>query len=215
MTLLSFWSKSPVQYGLSAGLVLLYCGAVWIVLHPNVSPQYQAYYIDKTSHCFHNKPASQLNFMGKIRFGNNRPAQNYTTLLQGWSWQEPWGTWSDGPLSENDFVLNSDAHRVTNLRFHLMSFAPLGAQTVHVYLNNQLIDEWSLVHERQVAIELDVPIKQPAEKMRLSFHFETPLALKWFGKSSNPKDQRLLAMGLLGFEWIAPSSNISPKGGTP
>ena len=122
------------------------------------------------------------------------------------------GLWATG-LCEIDFVLSSDAHQVANLRFHLMS--PLGAQTVHVYLNNQLIDEWSLVHERQVAIELDVPIKQPAEKMRLSFHFETPLALKWFGKSSNPKDQRLLAMGIFGFEWIAPSSNISPKGGTP
>ena len=202
MTLLSFWSKSPIKYGLSAMLVLFYTGALWIVLHPNVTPEYQSYYIDKTSHCFHSRPASNLAFMGKIRFGSNRPAQSCTTLIQGWSWQEPWGTWSDGPFSDIDFIIDSDVHKNATLKFHLLGFAPLKEQKVQLFLNQQFLTEWSLTHEQQTTHTIDIPISQANEKFNLSFYFETPLSLKWFGKSTNPKDDRLLTMGLLGFEWI-------------
>ena len=193
---------------------MLYCGAIWIVLHPNVSPQYQAYYIDKTGHCFHDKPTSILRFNGKIRFGIDRPAQSCTTLIRGWSWQEPWGTWSDGPLSEIDFQIESDAHQTARLRFHLLSFAPLKNQKVQVFLNHQFLTEWSLEHEKQKALELDVPIPSPTKTARLTFYFETPLALEWFGKSSNPKDQRLLTMGLLGFEWVSADPSLKAKEAT-
>ncbi len=201
MNLLSFWSRASFQYGLSFVLVLFYMGAVWIAFNPNTTPEYRDYYIDQTSHCYHKNPPARLVFEGKIRFGLNQPAQSCTTLLQGWSWQEPWGTWSDGPFSEIDFVTDSDAHQNAQLRFHLFGFAPLTPQTVQVFLNERWVAEWSLAHEAQTAITLEVPIAQPEQTMRLGFYFERPLALDWFGKSSNPIDRRTLSMGLLGFEW--------------
>ena len=211
MNLLSFWSKAPFQYGLSCLLVLFYMGAVWIALNPKTTPEYRDYYIKQTSHCYHKRPPARLFFKGKIRFGLNQPAQSCTTLLRGWSWQEPWGAWSDGPFSEIDFLIDSDAHESAQLRFHLLGFAPLAPQTVQVFLNDHWVAEWSLTHEQQTAITLEIPIAHPEQIMRLGFYFESPLALDWFGKSSNPIDRRALSMGLLGFEWHSVTDAVASE----
>lgn len=209
MMLLSFWSKSPFKYGLSMALIVLYLGAVWVAFHPQVSPEYQAYYIDQTGHCFHNRPPATLGYLGKIRFGSNRPAQSCTTLIHGWSWQEPWGTWSDGPLSEIIFTLDSDAHQKADLRFHFIGFAPLGNQNAWLYINDKFYKEWALPHEAQTTIHVAVPISKPSEDIRLQLYFSNPLALEWFGKTSNPTDRRHISMGLLGFEWTPPRPDFA------
>lgn len=60
--------SSPLRLGayLLIGLVALFeLGVVWLMLHPNVPPDYRAYYIDKTTTCL-NQPVSGQYALGAV-----------------------------------------------------------------------------------------------------------------------------------------------------
>lgn len=202
MTLRSFWSKPQLKYGLSLALLLFYGGILALASQPRVSAEYRAYYIDQTSHCYHNRPAAPISPSGHIRFGSKRPHQTCTTLREGWDWQQTWGTWSVANSSRLTFRAQSDAHRVADLLFHVIGFSPLGTQKAWVFINGEFADQWDLPHEQQTSFQLQIPLSENDEIFELTFYYSNPHALAWFDKATNPTDTRLLSMGLLGFQWI-------------
>ena len=198
----SFWSSDALKYGLCLGLIGFYAVVVTFALSPNASAEHQAYFIDRTSTCHHNRPPASIAPSGGIRFGANRPAQSCTTLVEGWDWQQPWGTWSVGDVSRIRFEVVSDAHATADLLFHVLGFAPLDEPKACVYVDGVFAGEWQLPHEHQTTFELPIPIVAGRQPVELTFFFSNPQALRWFGKSTNPIDQRLISMGLLGFQWV-------------
>lgn len=202
----SFWSKPQFQYGL-AGVLFAFYGLVGVLaLNPKASAEYHAYYIDRTSNCHHNAPPASIAPSGSIRFGAKRPHQSCTTLIDGWDWQQPWGTWSVGDTASLRFQIQSDAHQQAQLLFHILGFSPLSQQKAWVFLNGAYVDEWHLPHEHQATFELQVPLAGTDELVEIDFYFSNPHALAWFDKATNPIDARRLSMGLLGFQWIDPST---------
>ena len=71
-------------------------------------------------------------------------------------------------------------------------------------MNDKYSGEWQLPHEHQTTFELKIPLTAGEERVAIHFHFSNPHALQWFDKATNPIDQRLLSMGLLGIQWIEP-----------
>ena len=200
----SFWSKPQIKYGLAGLLCLLYLVVAFLALNPNASAEHQAYYIDRTSNCHHNQPAASIAPSTSIRFGAKRPHQTCTTLIEGWDWQQTWGTWSTGTSATLRFQIQSDAHQHAQLLFHVLGFAPLGQQKAWVFVNGAYMDEWHLPHENQTTFELQIPLTRADEQIEIEFYFSNPHELAWFDKATNPIDQRSVAMGLLGFQWIEP-----------
>lgn len=85
------WSDSPWAmpiYGLAATIALGELAVVWLMVHPNVPPDYQAYYIDKTTTCLAQPVSGAYTLGTQIDF---RSGGSNTRELLPCGWEGPTG----------------------------------------------------------------------------------------------------------------------------
>lgn len=89
--------KSAVQWIAIVVLLGVYAAAGWAVLHPHVSPEYRAYFIDHVSIEYHpphyDSPPEQGMVFSRIGL------PNWVLMTHGFSFREDWGRWTDGNLA--------------------------------------------------------------------------------------------------------------------
>lgn len=106
---------------LLVGLVALFeLGVFWLMLHPDVSPDYRAYYIDKTTTCL-NQPVSGSYSLGSI-VSFTPEGRDAAKLIRVCGWEGPTGdgTHAVGTSARLRFVY---AEPATALTLHLQMLA--------------------------------------------------------------------------------------------
>jgi hypothetical protein len=116
----------------------------------------------------------------------------------GTSGREAWGTWSEGSIANIDFKLPKVGCEKSQAVFRLRWFVTHehAEQSVKVYLNGSMIDEFSVMYGEETPQEytLDLPPKvlEYGAKNALEFHVRKPVSPKSIGVNS---DNRLLGVG--------------------
>jgi hypothetical protein len=88
--------KSAVQCIAIVLLLAMYAAAGWAVLHPHVSPEYRAYFIDRTSTDYRPQHYSSTPQQGMIFRDPGLP--DWVASTHGFSFREEVGRWTDENL---------------------------------------------------------------------------------------------------------------------
>ncbi len=114
----------------------------------------------------------------------------------GWSHDEPWGVWSDGPYADLLFTLPEIPESAIDIHFGVQSYVPeeRPSQDVEVYVNGKLFDLWRFVpnsNKRRV-IRID-HTSLADQKVNIGFRMLNPISPSKLGRGS---DGRMLGIGL-------------------
>lgn len=121
-------------------------------------------------------------------------------LGTGWSAIEPWGVWSDGPVST--LRLPAPARRVSHLRLQFNGFVPHARDlTITAHFEGAEPTKIVVLPDHTLGLTMDIPLpKQPRSALlTLSLQYEKPISPQ---QASGVADTRMLAMGLTSLQWI-------------
>ncbi len=88
--------KRTISYIAVGVLAVLGSTALWLAAHPNVSDDYRAYFIDRSTDCWTANVDGSLPPGGRIWFVSTENASAKSVLDCGWIAPEATGTWSSG-----------------------------------------------------------------------------------------------------------------------
>lgn len=132
----------------------------------------------------------------EIRFTKGGNSTQYTTF--GWSYQEPWGTWTEGSEAELMFRLKDTVSSDLRLTALAGAFAPnnIPPQTVEVVANGKTVGPWTLRHGKSQEVSVIIPqsIAAAASPVRLVFRIAHSSSPNSHGLSV---DSRKLGMGIV------------------
>jgi uncharacterized protein DUF7024 len=94
--------KLTLQISAIVVLVVLHAYVFWAVLHPQVSAEYRAYYIDHSSSDFNAEHYPGTPKAGLIFSREGLPS--WVSYTRGLSVREPWGRWTDNNLASKAVV---------------------------------------------------------------------------------------------------------------
>lgn len=148
--------RRPLFFTFFVSLLVFYSYVTSIAFNPNVSAIYRLYYIDKK--LLHWNKGAGLNYtLGTVLdFTKAVPYQS----RQGWSGAEPWGTWSNGKISELYFDLNdSDIPKKIEIVGHpfLSPSNGVNVQLIRVFANNEILGEAALDSPGNVRLKFFIP----------------------------------------------------------
>lgn len=132
-----------------------------------------------------------------ISFDSSSKGAGY--LLDGWSWQEPWGIWSDGPVADMILPLSFDDPQRLLVEAHAFVKPSHPEQDVEVWVNGVLeaSTRLSISAENRIEVSLSDAARRKIRKpgfLHLRFRFADAASPQDIGENS---DNRRLAIGLL------------------
>ncbi|WP_439603151.1 hypothetical protein [Devosia sp.] len=181
------------------GLVALFeLGVVWLLLHPDVPPDYRAYYIDKTTTCL-NQPVSGSYSLGAvIPFTPEGKDAAKPIRVCGWEGPTGDGTHAVGTSARLRFAY---AEPATALTLHLSMVAVeksghLMPQRVEIVANGTLLDTVSLNAPTPQQFSLALPA--PADgRVELELRFPDAVQMGATDPDNRLRSIKLLSAALL------------------
>ena len=128
--------KLILQIVVIAVLVALHSYVLWAVLHPHVSAEYRAYYIDRSSSDFNAEHYSSTPETGLIFSREGLPS--WVAYTRGLSMREPSGRWTDNNLAPQatvGFTRGFNGNACVDLTATAVSW--LGGKTISMLLGNE------------------------------------------------------------------------------
>jgi hypothetical protein len=153
--------SSPLRLGAYALVVivgLFELGVLWLMLHPNVSADYRAYYIDKTTTCM-NQPVAGTYSLGQV-VDFTPPGRDAAKLIRVCGWEGPVGDGNHavGTSSRLRFVYPEHAvPAVVKLTMQAVVSDTQPAQRVDVLFNGQSIGTVKVTADPAQDFALQVP----------------------------------------------------------
>jgi len=132
-----------LTYGAVALVALFELGVFWLMLHPNVPPDYRAYFIDKTTTCL-NQPVAGTYTLGKtIDFTPPGAAAAKPIKVCGWEGPVGDGNHAVGTSARLRFVYGEPVKGALALKLRMVAVKKDGQSTtqrVEVDFNGTVID---------------------------------------------------------------------------
>lgn len=97
--------RNTWTYGLAALLVLIQAAIFIAALYPAVTPDYRAYYIDRSTDCYPLPVAGTYRLGDRVSFGAAAEGKRASLTRCGWRDPEAQGSWSDGDRSMLRFAV--------------------------------------------------------------------------------------------------------------
>jgi hypothetical protein len=111
--------KDGLLIVLLSALFGLYLVVAWLVLHPNVSAEYRAYYIEKSSKDWKNGPHYAAQPEQGVQFGKEG-LPTFVRYMYGFGLPQGWGRWTDANQGKKaGIVLNQSFHGFLCLEMEL------------------------------------------------------------------------------------------------
>jgi len=109
-------------YAVAAAVAMFELGVAWLSLHPDVSADYRAYYIDQTTTCLNEPVSGQYIFGTEVTFRSGYEKTVQPLKVCGW----------EGPVGDGLHAVGESAR----LRFAL----PPGLQALHLMIKLDAVD---------------------------------------------------------------------------
>lgn len=184
---------------LLVGLVALFeLGVVWLMLHPDVSPDYRAYYIDKTTTCL-NQPVSGSYRLGTVIAFTPEGADAAKPIrVCGWEGPAGDGTHAVGTSARLRFVYAEPATALT-LQLSLVAVKKADLvvpQDVEVIANGKLLDNLSL--NAPVPQQFSLPLPAPSDgRLELELRFPDAVQMGPTDPDNRLRSIKLISAALL------------------
>lgn len=193
--------SNPLRLGayLLVGLLALFeLVVLWLMLHPNVTPDYRAYYIDKTTTCL-NQPV-----IGTYTLGTVVPftpeGRDAAKLIRVCGWERPTGdgTHTVGTSARLRFAYAEPATALT-LKLSMVPVqkdGQLTTQRVEIVANGTLVDTVTL--DAPTPQDVSLPIPAPADgKLELELRFPDAVQMGPTDPDNRLRSIKLLSAALL------------------
>lgn len=193
--------SNPLRLGayLLVGLLALFeLVVLWLMLHPNVTPDYRAYYIDKTTTCL-NQPV-----IGTYTLGTVVPftpeGRDAAKLIRVCGWERPTGdgTHTVGTSARLRFAYAEPANGLT-LKLSMVPVqkdGQLTTQRVEIVANGTLVDTVTL--DAPTPQDVTLPIPAPADgKLELELRFPDAVQMGPTDPDNRLRSIKLLSAALL------------------
>lgn len=193
--------SNPLRLGayLLVGLLALFeLVVLWLMLHPNVTPDYRAYYIDKTTTCL-NQPV-----IGTYTLGTVVPftpeGRDAAKLIRVCGWERPTGdgTHTVGTSARLRFAYAEPANGLT-LKLSMVPVqkdGQLTTQRVEIVANGTLVDTVTL--DAPTPQDVTLPIPAPADgKLELELRFPDAVQMGPTDPDNRLRSIKLLSVALL------------------
>ena len=193
--------SSPLRlaaYILVGLLALFELGVVWLMLHPNVPPDYRAYYLDKTTTCL-NQPVSGSYTLGTtVRF--TPEDKDAAKLIRVCGLEGPTGDGNHavGTSARLRFAYAEPATALT-LQLSMVAIQKGGAtvpQRVEIVADGTLLDTVSL--NAPTPQQFSLPLPAPADgKLELELRFPDAVQMGPTDPDNRLRSIKLLSAALL------------------
>lgn len=183
---------------LIGALAALDLGVIALAFNPNVSDQYRAFFIERTTDCWPADVSGEIVPGQRISFlkaDSKGPAK--TLRRCGWLDAEGTGTWSIGPESRLLLIL-PQPDRATTLELDMLPFTAEGhpTQRVEITANGRSVASLKLDAKSAARHEIELPAgtAEPDGRLELALHFPDAVSPRDLGRSN---DRRKLAARLI------------------
>jgi len=193
--------SNPLRLGayLLVGLLALFeLVVLWLMLHPNVTPDYRAYYIDKTTTCL-NQPVSGTYALGTV-IPFTPEGRDAAKLIRVCGWERPTGdgTHTVGTSARLRFAYAEPATALT-LKLSMVPVqkdGQLTTQRVEIVANGTLVDTVTL--DAPTPQDVSLPIPAPADgKLELELRFPDAVQMGPTDPDNRLRSIKLLSAALL------------------
>lgn len=193
--------SNPLRLGayLLVGLLALFeLVVLWLMLHPNVTPDYRAYYIDKTTTCL-NQPVSGTYALGTV-IPFTPEGRDGAKLIRVCGWERPTGdgTHTVGTSARLRFAYAEPATALT-LKLSMVPVqkdGQLTTQRVEIVANGTLVDTVTL--DAPTPQDVSLPIPAPADgKLELELRFPDAVQMGPTDPDNRLRSIKLLSAALL------------------
>lgn len=181
------------------GLVALFeLGVFWLMLHPNVPPDYRAYYLDKTTTCL-NQPVSGAYTLGTV-IPFTPEGREAAKLIRVCGWERPTGdgTHVVGTSARLRFAYAEPATALT-LQLSMVAIQKGGnvmPQHVEIVANGALLDTVTL--DQPTPQEFSLPLPAPADgRLELELRFPDAVQMGPTDPDNRLRSIKLLSAALL------------------
>jgi len=191
-----------LTYGLVAIVALFELGVFWLMLHPNVSADYRAYFIDKTTTCL-NQPVAGTYTLGKtIDFTPPGADDAKPVKVCGWEGPVGDGTHAVGTSTRLRFVY---AEPVTGglalkLRMIAVNIGGQPTQRVEVDFNGTAIDTVTVTPDAPQDFTVTVPADLAATangRVELELRFPDSVKIGAFDPDNRRRSIKLVSATLI------------------
>lgn len=179
--------RSPLAlgaYALAAVLALFELAILWQALHPNVPPDYRAYYIDRTTTCLPQPVTGQYELGTELNF---RSEGDETRELRpcGWSGPAGDGTHSVGETSRLRFAVGAPQDLSLMLELTGVTLPGPAQQHVIVSANEKHIGEIAVTPGKTERFTLAIPADSLEKNGFVDIRLDYPDAINPGGRVSN------------------------------
>lgn len=170
--------KSIPAYVLIAIVGAFEIGVLWLALHPNVSPDYRAYFIDQTTTCLNQQVTGEYTLGQTVGFTSGEGDLAKPFKACGWKGPSDSGTEAVGETSRLRFVFPQTASSMS-VQFEAVAVerADVPTQTVKISANGKSLGEVTVDQSGpqnfKLAIPADVVAVNPG---RIELQFDYPQA---------------------------------------
>lgn len=176
-----WFDRSPkvlATYGLAALLALTELVVMWQTLHPNVSEDYRAYYITRTSTCLP-QPVTASYVLGEaVNFTSNGDIEMARELLPcGWEGPNDDGRQSLGETSRMRFAIGPQQDLRLELVLKGINLNNAGDRDVRLFAGEQPIGQALVGAEDTETFQFDVPAEAIKDGY-LDLRFDYPNAIE-------------------------------------
>lgn len=197
----STWSMRVLAYGVVGLAIVFELIVVWWMLHPQVPPDYRAYYIDHTTTCL-NQPVSGDYVLGTpISFRDDGRAQAMPLRVCGWEGPAGDGTHAVGETSRLRFALPESITTPLTLSLELVAVVREGhpSQRVVIEINGRPLQ--SAVALAGVPLHIDVALPAGVvdthpDRVEVALQFPDAIAMSPGDSNTRKRSIKLLSARL-------------------
>ena len=189
-----------VLYTIVACLFVAELAVLWTALHPNVAPDYRAFYIDHTTTCLNRTVTSGAYSIGEtVSFRPDGAAKARSLKVCGWSGAVGNGTHSLGEMSRLRFALDSQAPSVDLIL--TLEVAPVlrpgtPAQDVSVSANGRQLHRATLTNQEPATIDVPLDRSTLHESGVLEIQLDYPNSIATSRLASNTSNRAIKLLSL-------------------